>query len=45
MCGVSAWGQGVPKPAVLKVLQALEDHRPNWTTLMLQKARRLSSDR
>ncbi|CAL8346834.1 unnamed protein product [Lota lota] len=36
--------KGVPKPAVHKVLQALEDNRPNWTALMLQKARKLSSD-
>ncbi|KAJ3603760.1 hypothetical protein NHX12_028501 [Muraenolepis orangiensis] len=36
--------KGVPKPAVHKVLQALEENRPKWTALMLQKARRLCSD-
>ncbi|CAL8248755.1 unnamed protein product [Merluccius merluccius] len=36
--------KGVPKPAVHKVLRALEENRPKWTALQLQKARRLSSD-
>uniref|UniRef100_A0A3P8NX92 KIAA0825 n=1 Tax=Astatotilapia calliptera TaxID=8154 RepID=A0A3P8NX92_ASTCA len=34
--------QGVPKPSVHKVIQALEEKRPKWTQLQLQKARKLS---
>ncbi|XP_035496073.2 uncharacterized protein KIAA0825 homolog isoform X5 [Scophthalmus maximus] len=40
---VCVW-QGVPKPTVLKVLQALEEKRPKWTNMQLQKARKLCSD-
>ncbi|XP_030593401.1 uncharacterized protein KIAA0825 homolog [Archocentrus centrarchus] len=36
--------KGVPKPSVHKVLQALEEKRPKWTQLQLQKARKLCSD-
>ncbi|XP_060927572.1 uncharacterized protein KIAA0825 homolog [Limanda limanda] len=36
--------KGVPKPTVLKVLQALEEKRPNWINMQLQKARKLCSD-
>ncbi|XP_074526836.1 uncharacterized protein KIAA0825 homolog isoform X2 [Halichoeres trimaculatus] len=36
--------KGVPKPTVHKVLQALEEKRPKWTTVQLQKARKLCSD-
>ncbi|XP_034547200.1 uncharacterized protein KIAA0825 homolog isoform X2 [Notolabrus celidotus] len=36
--------KGVPKPTVHKVLQALEEKRPKWTTMQLQKARKLCSD-
>uniref|UniRef100_A0A668TTM9 KIAA0825 n=1 Tax=Oreochromis aureus TaxID=47969 RepID=A0A668TTM9_OREAU len=36
--------QGVPKPSVHKVIQALEEKRPKWTQLQLQKARKLCSD-
>ncbi|XP_023129482.2 uncharacterized protein KIAA0825 homolog isoform X1 [Amphiprion ocellaris] len=37
--------KGVPKPTVHKVLQALEEKRPKWINLQLQKARKLCSDR
>ncbi|XP_023256729.1 uncharacterized protein KIAA0825 homolog [Seriola lalandi dorsalis] len=36
--------KGVPKPTVHKVLQALEEKRPKWTNMQLQKARKLCSD-
>ncbi|XP_076010214.1 uncharacterized protein KIAA0825 homolog isoform X2 [Genypterus blacodes] len=36
--------KGVPKPTVHKVLQALEEKRPKWTTVQLQKARKLCSE-
>nr|XP_019949157.1 PREDICTED: uncharacterized protein KIAA0825 homolog [Paralichthys olivaceus] len=36
--------KGVPKPTVLKVLQALEEKRPKWINMQLQKARKLCSD-
>ncbi|KAM9858641.1 uncharacterized protein KIAA0825 homolog [Aulostomus maculatus] len=36
--------KGVPKPTVHKVLQALEEKRPKWTNMQLQKSRRLCSD-
>ncbi|KAM3610859.1 uncharacterized protein V6R79_009706 [Siganus canaliculatus] len=37
--------KGVPKPTMHKVLQALEEKRPKWTNMQLQKARKLCSDR
>ncbi|XP_056314448.1 uncharacterized protein KIAA0825 homolog [Danio aesculapii] len=33
--------KGVPKPLVHKVLQGMEEKRPKWTSLQLQKARKL----
>ncbi|XP_077417736.1 uncharacterized protein KIAA0825 homolog isoform X1 [Vanacampus margaritifer] len=33
--------KGVPKPTVHKVLQALEEKRPKWMNMQLQKARKL----
>ncbi|XP_070690225.1 uncharacterized protein KIAA0825 homolog [Pempheris klunzingeri] len=36
--------KGVPKPTVHKVLQALEERRPKWTNMQLQKARKLCSE-
>ncbi|XP_055367213.1 uncharacterized protein KIAA0825 homolog isoform X2 [Betta splendens] len=36
--------KGVPKPTVHKVLQLLEEHRPKWINVQLQKARKLCSD-
>ncbi|XP_048045124.1 uncharacterized protein KIAA0825 homolog [Megalobrama amblycephala] len=33
--------KGVPKPLVHKVLQGLEEKRPKWTSMQLQKARKL----
>ncbi|TNN32830.1 hypothetical protein EYF80_057006 [Liparis tanakae] len=36
--------KGVPKPTVQKVLQALEEKRPKWTNMQLQKARKLCSE-
>ncbi|RVE68322.1 hypothetical protein OJAV_G00090880 [Oryzias javanicus] len=33
--------KGIPKPSVHKVLQALEDRRPKWINMQLQKARKL----
>uniref|UniRef100_A0A672JNC3 Uncharacterized protein n=2 Tax=Salarias fasciatus TaxID=181472 RepID=A0A672JNC3_SALFA len=36
--------KGVPKPTVHKVLQALEENRPKWINMQLQKARKLCSD-
>ncbi|CAK6950129.1 uncharacterized protein KIAA0825 homolog [Scomber scombrus] len=36
--------KGVPKPTVHKVLQALEEKRPKWINIQLQKARKLCSD-
>uniref|UniRef100_G3P827 KIAA0825 n=1 Tax=Gasterosteus aculeatus aculeatus TaxID=481459 RepID=G3P827_GASAC len=36
--------KGVPKPTVQKVLQALEEKRPKWTNIQLQKARKLCTD-
>ncbi|XP_068461440.1 uncharacterized protein KIAA0825 homolog isoform X3 [Clinocottus analis] len=36
--------KGVPKPTVQKVLQALEEKRPKWTNMQLQRARKLCSD-
>lgn len=37
--------QGIPKPAMHKVLQALEEQRPKWMNTQLQKARQLCSHR
>ncbi|XP_029618011.1 uncharacterized protein KIAA0825 homolog isoform X2 [Salmo trutta] len=36
--------KGVPKPTVHKVLQALEERRPKWCSMQLQKARKLCSE-
>ncbi|KAL7392198.1 hypothetical protein ABVT39_021043 [Epinephelus coioides] len=36
--------KGVPKPTVHKVLQVLEEKRPKWTNMQLQKARKLCTD-
>ncbi|XP_040010197.1 uncharacterized protein KIAA0825 homolog isoform X2 [Xiphias gladius] len=36
--------KGVPKPTVHQVLQTLEEKRPKWTNMQLQKARKLCSD-
>ncbi|XP_038125801.1 uncharacterized protein KIAA0825 homolog isoform X1 [Cyprinodon tularosa] len=36
--------KGIPKPTVHKVLQALEEKRPKWINLQLQKARRLCAE-
>uniref|UniRef100_A0A671KD88 KIAA0825 n=1 Tax=Sinocyclocheilus anshuiensis TaxID=1608454 RepID=A0A671KD88_9TELE len=36
--------KGVPKPLVHKVLKGLEEKRPKWTTMQLQKARKLCCD-
>ncbi|XP_034396586.1 uncharacterized protein KIAA0825 homolog isoform X2 [Cyclopterus lumpus] len=36
--------KGVPKPTVQKVLQSLEEKRPKWTNMQLQRARKLCSD-
>ncbi|XP_068594737.1 uncharacterized protein KIAA0825 homolog [Brachionichthys hirsutus] len=36
--------KGVPKPSLHKVLQTLEEKRPKWTSMQLQKARKLCSD-
>ncbi|PWA19513.1 hypothetical protein CCH79_00006814 [Gambusia affinis] len=33
--------KGIPKPTVHKVLQALEERRPKWMNIQLQKARKL----
>ncbi|KAK7164992.1 hypothetical protein R3I94_003391 [Phoxinus phoxinus] len=33
--------KGVPKPLVHKVLQCLEEKKPKWTSMQLQKARKL----
>lgn len=33
--------KGIPKPTVHKVLQALEEKRPKWINMQLQKARKL----
>lgn len=37
--------QGIPKPAMHKVLQAVEEQRPKWIDTQLQKARQLCSHR
>jgi len=37
--------QGVPKLTVHKVLQALEEKRPKWINMQVQKARKLCADR
>lgn len=37
--------QGIPKPAMHKVLQALEEQRPKWINTQLQKAQQLCSHR
>lgn len=37
--------KGVPKPTVNKVLQLLEEKRPKWINVQLQKARKLCTDR
>ncbi|XP_045082705.1 uncharacterized protein KIAA0825 homolog [Coregonus clupeaformis] len=44
--GTMGQGQqkGVPKPTVHKVLQALEERRPKWCSMQLQKARKLCSE-
>ncbi|RXN21214.1 putative protein KIAA0825-like [Labeo rohita] len=36
--------KGVPKPLVHKVLQGLEEKKPKWTSMQLQKARKLCCD-
>ncbi|XP_068166726.1 uncharacterized protein KIAA0825 homolog isoform X2 [Antennarius striatus] len=36
--------KGVPKPSLHKVLQTLEEKRPKWASMQLQKARKLCSD-
>ncbi|XP_036953072.1 uncharacterized protein KIAA0825 homolog isoform X5 [Acanthopagrus latus] len=36
--------KGVPKPTMHKVLQTLEEKRPKWMNMQLQKARKLCSD-
>ncbi|KAM8760635.1 uncharacterized protein KIAA0825 homolog isoform 2-T2 [Acanthopagrus schlegelii] len=36
--------KGVPKPTMHKVLQTLEEKRPKWMSMQLQKARKLCSD-
>ncbi|KAL0979780.1 hypothetical protein UPYG_G00189550 [Umbra pygmaea] len=36
--------RGVPKPTVHQVLQALEENRPKWSSMQLQKARKLCSE-
>ncbi|KAM9810959.1 uncharacterized protein KIAA0825 homolog [Neosynchiropus ocellatus] len=36
--------KGVPKPTVHKVLQTLEEKRPKWISMQLQKSRKLCSD-
>nr|XP_057927899.1 uncharacterized protein KIAA0825 homolog isoform X2 [Doryrhamphus excisus] len=36
--------KGVPKPALHKVLQALEEKRPKWMSMQLHKARKLCID-
>ncbi|KAM4578924.1 uncharacterized protein KIAA0825 homolog [Fundulus diaphanus] len=36
--------KGIPKPTVQKVLQALEEKRPKWITMQLQKARKLCAE-
>ncbi|KAM9391487.1 uncharacterized protein KIAA0825 homolog [Pholidichthys leucotaenia] len=36
--------KGIPKPTVHKVLQALEEKRPKWINVQLQKARKLCSE-
>ncbi|XP_043096745.1 uncharacterized protein KIAA0825 homolog isoform X2 [Puntigrus tetrazona] len=45
-CLLVSLGQekGIPKPLVHKVLQGLEEKRPKWTTMQLQKARKLCCD-
>nr|XP_023835025.1 uncharacterized protein KIAA0825 homolog [Salvelinus alpinus] len=44
--GTMGQGQqkGVPKPTVHKVLQALEERKPKWCSMQLQKARKLCSE-
>ncbi|XP_017283396.3 uncharacterized protein KIAA0825 homolog isoform X2 [Kryptolebias marmoratus] len=41
---VSIQQKGVPKLTVHKVLQALEEKRPKWINIQLQKARKLCAD-
>uniref|UniRef100_A0A3B5MMB4 Uncharacterized protein n=1 Tax=Xiphophorus couchianus TaxID=32473 RepID=A0A3B5MMB4_9TELE len=36
--------KGIPKPTVHKVLQALEERRPKWINIQLQKARKLCAE-
>ncbi|XP_066511134.1 uncharacterized protein KIAA0825-like isoform X2 [Hoplias malabaricus] len=36
--------KGVPKPTVHKVLQGLEEKRPKWSAVQLQKTRKLCSE-
>ncbi|XP_026200084.1 uncharacterized protein KIAA0825 homolog isoform X2 [Anabas testudineus] len=36
--------KGVPKPTVHKVMQVLEEKRPKWINMQLQKARKLCTD-
>ncbi|XP_018614746.2 uncharacterized protein KIAA0825 homolog isoform X1 [Scleropages formosus] len=45
-CLQASMGQqrGVPKPAVHKVLQGLEESRPKWTATQLQKGRKLCAE-
>ncbi|KAJ8006140.1 hypothetical protein DPEC_G00125150 [Dallia pectoralis] len=47
-CVQGAMGQGqqkgVPKPVVHKVLEVLEENRPKWSSMQLQKARKLCSE-
>ncbi|XP_028312858.1 uncharacterized protein KIAA0825 homolog isoform X3 [Gouania willdenowi] len=40
---ISIQQKGVPKPTVHKVLQDLEEKRPKWINIQLQKARKLCS--
>ncbi|XP_007562817.1 uncharacterized protein KIAA0825 homolog isoform X1 [Poecilia formosa] len=36
--------KGIPKPTVHRVLQALEEERPKWINIQLQKARKLCAE-
>lgn len=37
--------KGKPKPSVQKILQGLEEKRPKWSSMQLQKAHKLCSER
>ncbi|KAM6965419.1 uncharacterized protein KIAA0825 homolog [Aplochiton taeniatus] len=45
-CLQATMGQqrGIPKPIVHKVLQALEERKPKWSSVQLQRARKLCSE-